>query len=70
MLNDEVGRFRAYTLISRAVEEGARFAYNRAYKHLPEGQHPTQEEWIYCVEIEVMLALGDIMDFPPYDDES
>jgi hypothetical protein len=69
-MNGDVGRFRSYTLISRAVEEGARHAFHRAYKHLPNGHHPTEPEWVEHIEREVMLALSDIMDFPPYDDES
>ena len=67
-IGTEVGRLQPYTLISRALDEAAHYAYHRAYKHLEAGQHPTEGEWAEHFEREAMNALSEIMEFPPYDE--
>ena len=67
-IGNEVGRFRAYPLGSRAIEEAARYAVHRAYKHLEDGQHPTEDDWVEHFEREAMNALSEIVEFFPYEE--
>lgn len=56
-------KFKAYDLICRAVEDGAAFGVNRAFKHT---DNPNRDEVIDNVVREVLNAICDIIDF---DDE-
>ena len=32
-----------YEILQKCVEEGIEYGYNRSFKHLEEGQHPTKD---------------------------
>ena len=32
-----------YEILQKCVEEGIQYGYNRSFKHLEEGQHPTRD---------------------------
>jgi len=49
-----------YTVLSRAVEEGAHYGVNRAYKHT---DTPSRDTIIYEVEMAVMNALSEVVDY-------
>jgi len=53
-------RFRIYDLISEAVDTGIEFGVNRSFKH---SDNPTMEAIKNNVQNEVMLALGNVIDF-------
>lgn len=53
-------RFRIYDLISEAVDTGIGFGVNRSFKH---SDKPTMEAIKNNVQNEVMLALGNVIDF-------
>jgi hypothetical protein len=53
----------AYTVISEAVERGARFAANHALKHT---DTPTADGIADHIEREVMAALEDVLEFTSY----
>ena len=56
----EIMKFKAYTLIERAVEEGITFGLSRSYKHTITPDESLIQETILN---EVMLALTEILDF-------
>ena len=58
-------RFRAWSLVERAVEEGVRYGLNRAHKHTSKPDRSQVEE---CVAQAVMGELGEILDFGPEGD--
>jgi hypothetical protein len=53
-------RVNAYEVVSRAVEEGVAYGYNRAHKHTAQ---PTEEHLREQVEAAVMNALCEVLDF-------
>lgn len=69
-------KFKAWELISRAVEEGTRYGVQRAFKHSEPKQESigsfeydeTSREYI-CenVECEVLNALAEVIDFEGED---
>jgi len=59
-------RMRSYPIIARAVEEGIAFGLNRAYKH---AEAPGREEIADSLQIEIMNALCDVVDFDDEEDE-
>ena len=66
-MSEKVGarvRVKAYDVVQRAVEEGARYAANRAFKHT---DRPTPENIADVCEREVMNALCEVLEFG--DDE-
>jgi len=55
-----VPHFQAYTLIERAVEEGAAIGWRRAFKYT---ETPTDEEAAATIASEVMNALCEVLNF-------
>lgn len=53
-------KFKAYGLVSRAVEEAAGHVAHRMYKY---SDHPSDDVIVDLVHHEVMLALDEIFDF-------
>lgn len=53
-------KFDAYRLLDRAVEEGVRYGYMRAYKYT---DTPSKEGIIADIHQAVMHELCEIMDF-------
>ena len=54
-------KFDAYSIVSRAVEEGIKSGVYRAYKHVDDGAHPdkdTLEEKVYTA---VMDSLSEVL---------
>lgn len=51
---------RWYTIIERAVCEGALYGVNRAYKH---NDSPTREDIADAVSEAVMAAIGEVISF-------
>lgn len=47
-----------YEIISRAVEEGVKYGYNRAYKHTDKPDHETVKE---AIETAVMSSLMEVL---------
>ena len=61
-------KVKLWTIISRAVEEGAAYGIRRAYKHT---DTPTHEDICEQVEREVMNALAEVLDFGiTFEDEA
>jgi hypothetical protein len=58
-------QFRAYEIVSRAVEEGVKFGLMHAYKHT---DSPSRDGLAECVEREVMLSLDEVIDFGEGDE--
>jgi hypothetical protein len=58
-------RINAYEVISRAVEEGIAYGYNRAYKHTSK---PSEDIIKHEMENAVMNSLCEILKFD--DDEN
>lgn len=56
-------RINAYAVISRAVEEGVEYGWNRAHKHTDK---PTRDGMITAIEDAVMLNLSELLI---YDDD-
>lgn len=53
-------RFRAYFIISEAVEQGVRYGYARAYKHTAT---PKPEKVMEEIMDAVLLQLGEAINF-------
>ncbi len=53
-------RFRAYDIISRAVEEGVAYGWNRAHKHTDD---PDRNHALEILENAVMNALCEVLEF-------
>ena len=53
-------KFKAYDLISRAVDEGVERGMARAYKHI---DRPAREDIISVIQDEVMASLGEIIEW-------
>lgn len=53
-------RLKAYPIVQRAVEEGAAYGVNRAFKHT---DAPTREGIVEAVVMAVMGDLCEVMDF-------
>ena len=53
-------KFKAYDLISRAVDEGVERGMARAYKHV---DRPAREEIISVIQDEVMASLSEIIEW-------
>ena len=56
-------KLKTYDIISRAVEEGIAYGYNRAYKHTDQPDESYLKEQI---SIAVMGALTDVIIFDDY----
>ena len=53
-------KFKAWQVISTAVEEGAAHGVHRAYKYT---DHPSENTIAESVESEVMNSLAEVIDF-------
>ena len=53
-------KFKAYDLISRAVDEGVERGMARAYKHI---DRPARDEIITVIQDEVMASLSEIIEW-------
>ena len=53
-------KFRSYKIISRAVEEGVAYGYQRAHKHT---DTPSEELMKQEIEDAVTQALDEVIDF-------
>ena len=59
---------KTYVILERAVEEGARLGYNRAFKH---NENPSEEAIVESVVDGVMLSISEVFAFnDDYDGES
>jgi hypothetical protein len=58
-------RFNAYAILSRAVQEGIEYGYNRAHKHT---DTPSEETFKECIENAIMNNICEVMDFAPFDE--
>ena len=57
-------KLNAYAVISRAVEEGVTYGYNRAHKHT---ETPTEDQMVEAIQNAVMSALCEVMVFNEED---
>ena len=53
-------KFKAYDLISRAVDEGVERGMARAYKHI---DRPARDEIVSVIQDEVMASLSEIIEW-------
>jgi len=53
-------KIRGWSVVCQAVESSVAYGVGRAFKHT---DRPTQEEIIEEVEMAVMSALSDVLDF-------
>jgi hypothetical protein len=53
-------RIDPYQLVREAVEGAIRYGYHRAHKHT---DNPSEEQVIEAIQISVMGALCDVLDF-------
>lgn len=56
--------FRAYTIISQAVEAGTRLGYARAHKHVKD---PKVEDLIAKISDNIMDAICEVIEFSDAD---
>jgi hypothetical protein len=61
MPTKNVVKVNVYEVISRAVEEGARYGWHRAHKYA-EGK-PADEVAVEAISEAVMNALSEVLDF-------
>jgi len=54
-----------YVIMERAVEEGARLGYRRAFKHT---ENPTEEAIVQTITDAVMLSVSEVFTFPQQSD--
>lgn len=59
-------KFKTYELVTRAVEEHARFAANRILKHTDKPDH---EDIVQAIVDEIILGLDEIIDFEVKEDD-
>ena len=52
---------KTYIILERAVEEGARLGYRRAFKHV---ENPSEEAIVEAIVDGVMLTVSEVFDFP------
>jgi len=52
---------KTYSILERAVEEGARLGYHRAFKYVSE---PSEEAIVEAIVDGVMLTVSEVFDFP------
>ncbi len=57
--------FRAYNIITAALEEGIRYGVNRAYKYT---ESPDRETIVDQVHTAVMNSLCEVLDFGESDE--
>lgn len=57
-------RLRTYDIVSRAVEEGIAYGYNRAFKHT---DNPLPESIKHEIFNSVMSSLTDVLIFDDYE---
>lgn len=53
-------KFNAYTILERAVDQGAAYGYRRAYKHT---DSPSEEAIIQSIVENVMNELCEVINF-------
>lgn len=49
-----------YVILERAVEEGARLGYRRAFKHI---ENPSEEAIVEAIVNGVMLSVSEVFEF-------
>lgn len=49
-----------YVILERAVEEGARLGYRRAFKHV---ENPSEEAIVEAIVNGVMLSVSEVFEF-------
>ena len=53
-------RPNTYVILERAVEEGARLGYRRAFKHV---ENPSEEAIVEAIVNGVMLSVSEVFEF-------
>ena len=53
-------RVKTYLILERAVEEGARLGYRRAFKHV---ENPSEEQIVDALTEAIMLSVCEVFDF-------
>jgi hypothetical protein len=59
-------RAKEYDVLTRAVEEGVAYGWNRAYKHTTKPDPDQAREEIYQA---VVNSICEVFDFHPYPEE-